>query len=400
MGHREDPPVGVDQPLPAINDVPDPRDEVAIYRDLISDSPAFHWLLTSLKKEMSLSPAEPDVIGAIRRDILDSLKTSVPTKVSRKTSAVPYSALFDLDWNPIAFWLQQDYQGHPYEGIGKVITLSGSVENAQALTCERYVQQTWPSIGLDILDLVRSVMPNGSARNSRTLSDGTKVMASRDEWRFKVKVTGTKDSIVQIGEQVAWLGTALRSSPNDLGISFCVPFISKTFISDGPSHPTGTLSVPTSGYLINFTIDALAKRSEAQENGRCWYNIFRNPIVVRGFPIPRRLESASGLEIPLEMMAALIETNRINQFRDTLYLKGFSSMLVAVAQTTNFILWHFYCDNGGGRISYLEHKITTSQNRPSMSDLGRCRHIVGWLLEAKCLAGRPPEVGHQMFVWR
>jgi hypothetical protein len=47
------------------------------------------------------------------------------------------------------------------EVVAKVITLTGSAMDAQALTCEQYLCQTWPSAGEYIIRLVKDVVRGG-----------------------------------------------------------------------------------------------------------------------------------------------------------------------------------------------------------------------------------------------
>lgn len=65
---------------------------------------------------------------------------------------------FLIDWDPISFLREQQYQGSLHETIEKVITLTGSTKNAQALTTLEYLRQTWPTTGEHILQLVKDVL--------------------------------------------------------------------------------------------------------------------------------------------------------------------------------------------------------------------------------------------------
>src|SRR5436309_1315620 len=50
--------------------------QLLAYRDFISKSPAYEWLLASLRKEFLLAPAEPNSMEAIRQEIIKSLPSS------------------------------------------------------------------------------------------------------------------------------------------------------------------------------------------------------------------------------------------------------------------------------------------------------------------------------------
>jgi hypothetical protein len=201
---------------------------------------------------------------------------------------------------------------------------------------------------------------------------------------FVVEAYGTGDSVAEIGQQFAWLGSALRSSPYDNGISYCTPSISPIYSALQPLDMTS--SWPEIICKINFTV----QKEEVQydpDNGQCWHNMFRNPVVVRGYPILRRSEQNTGLEIPLNMMARLAQTKLANIFNGKLFIKGFSIMLIPTKHARDLVIWHLLYNKYGNRISYLENTVPHAEN-VSIFDLEKNRHILGWCSEVKTYAGR------------
>jgi hypothetical protein len=201
-----------------------------------------------------------------------------------------------------------------------------------------------------------------------------------------VEVFGTGDAVAEIGEQLAWLGAALRSSPYELGVSYCTPFISDIRIDNAPPPAFGTSSACEVLCKIGFTVEQVVKHLETS-NGQCWHNMFRNPVVVRGYPILRKYEPDVGLEIPLNMMAGLARTQRANIFNGKLFIKGFSTMLVPTKRSGDLLIWHLLYNKEGNRISYLDNIIPHAEN-VSFSDLETARHVVGWCSEVQNYAGR------------
>lgn len=55
-------------------------------------------------------------------------------------------------------------------------------------------------------------------------SDPSKLTGWKTLSAVYVEVSGTRSSIAEIGEQLAWLDSALRTSPF-IGISSCIPYI-------------------------------------------------------------------------------------------------------------------------------------------------------------------------------
>jgi hypothetical protein len=214
----------------------------------------------------------------------------------------------------------------------------------------------------------------------------TKLTAWIQESKFMVEAFGTGDSVAEIGEQLAWLGAALRSSPCELGVAYCTPFISDIHVDNAPHPVSGTPSWANIFCKIDFTVQEREEHLESS-NGQCWHNMFRNPVVVKGYPIPRRSESNTGLEIPLNMMAGLARTQRANTFNGKLFIKGFSTMLVPTKHSGDLLIWHLLYNKDGNRISYLDNTIPHVENI-SIFDLEKARHVVGWCSEIRNYAGR------------
>lgn len=128
------------------------------YRDFIVKTPAYSWLVTSVQREATLTRATPDIMEDIREKILRSWPSFY--KVSRRASSQEYKATFELDWDPLSFVKEQQYAESPDEALERAITLTGSVNNAQAMTTGEYLSQTWPATGKHVMRLVTDVVRN------------------------------------------------------------------------------------------------------------------------------------------------------------------------------------------------------------------------------------------------
>lgn len=185
-----------------------------------------------------------------------------------------------------------------------------------------------------------------------------------------VEAIGLAVSIAETGEQLAWLGAALRTSPQQDGLVHCTPTIHNSY---------------GSAYRIEFTLEAVPQPPR-NVNGQCWHDIFRNPVIVKGYPIPRRVEWNTGLEIPLNIMARLARTQRVDRFKEKVYMKGFSTLLVPTKRNENILCWHLIYNRDGSRISYLDDYLHQQQYIGRL-DLESLRHILGWCSEARFYAG-------------
>ncbi|KAK5655735.1 hypothetical protein OQA88_5272 [Cercophora sp. LCS_1] len=360
------------------------------YRDCLASSFAYEWLLETLKRQVLLTSASPDIKGGIRWQILKSLPRS-GGKVSRRAPSEAHSALFKVNWDPVSFIEEQKYSVSPGAAVAAAVTITGSVQDAQALASEQYVRQTWHSTSIlrliqDVLRRAPGVQCSVNINLPVTLADQATVQAHLSGSTLWVTVHGPEPSIADVGEQLAWFGAALRSSPPDeryKGMWYCFPTVTlgPPVTIQLPSQPDTTVQ---GGY---FKIDFRFEMTQVSDlNGQCWHSMFRNPVIVRGYPIAKRHEKSTGLEMPLAAMAQLIRCKYLTVFDDMLFFKGFSSMLALNERKGDLLLWHFYYNPGGGRISYLEH---TNQLLEDFTEhhLDTSRHIVGWCSKVKIYAG-------------
>jgi hypothetical protein len=146
------------------------------------------------------------------------------------------------------------------------------------------------------------------------------------------RVTGPLQILLEIGQQLAWLGSALRTSDT-----------SQVGRSEAQILPLGPFS---SDFQINFTVYPL-KESEVS----CWHNLFVNPVIACGFPISVRVDEV-GLEIPIHMMAALAGASHAVEYEGGILLKGFSSMLVPQKRSGDSIQWHFIRNKDDSRLPF------------------------------------------------
>lgn len=224
------------------------------------------------------------------------------------------------------------------------------------------------------------------------LSDGTRLTIwietpkSTGESTLLVEVIGTPYSVAEIGEQMAWLGASLRSSPYPEGVAYSRPMIDNIRVIQNKGK------APAKAYLAELQSDikfhVYSKQSASEENGLCWHSLFRNPMVVEGFPILRRPDerTVSGIEISLYIMASLAQARYVNIFMGGVYVKGFSTLLVPTEQCGDTTMWHLVHNRNGDRISYLDSPVLPTE-QVTVQQLEKARHVLGWCSEAKYLAG-------------
>lgn len=220
---------------------------------------------------------------------------------------------------------------------------------------------------------------------------------------FVLYVSGTEpSSVVEVAQQLAWLGAALRTSPYERGIASCTPSISGTSCvissdTDERGHSSGKqVQNPTveSRFKLSFSFNPLPCEAK-YSNGQCWQNLFLNPVLVRGYPVTRRPKGVKGLELSLDVMATLLQASQLTWFGDRPFIKGFSALVVPTQVEQGAMLWHLvFNQSKKKRISYNDPRVPRSRhsNAEKIDDrtLERSRHILGWCSQVKSLTGKIP----------
>ena len=171
-----------------------------------------------------------------------------------------------------------------------------------------------------------------------------------------------------------WLATACRRSYAPDSITYCTP----------------RLDVSAGGKRIDAQFVQVQLSEEEKHSGAvCWLTMFRNPVIATGYPVCARNEEQVGLELPLQMMAALGRATWATIYYGSMVLKGFRSMFVPVARHSTSIIWHFLLGVSGKRMSYNE--AAKHCKDPLGIDYGcleQVRHFVGWTSDVTSLIGK------------
>lgn len=312
----------------------------------------------------------------------------------------------------------QRYEGSLGDALQNAMTLTGEGNQVQAATCLEYMRQTWPQTGPRLLkflgelydgDVRARTMHQGLFRSlnqacnpltSLTLdnmttgrrSSGMRMIAHYQGSYLTVLACGDTFSVAELGAQLAWLGGALRASPSQTISSSCVPY---TLIF--PEKHAEDLGRPVIGCFIDYrnVVQHAISVDRNQPSGSCWRSLFRNPAIVKGFPIPRRSRSNSGMQTSIGGMAALIKARRIVTFAGTTFIKGFSAMLAAVDADANTVYWHLFFNEDGHYISYEDPRVPrvspAASNTANIDvDDPKTQHILGWCVAIKNYTGLSP----------
>jgi hypothetical protein len=196
-------------------------------------------------------------------------------------------------------------------------------------------------------------------------------------------VTGTADSVAEIGEILAWLVSGLILSDFPTGICASNPVLH--------SHP-----VRPGAKCTSFTISPLLSQERRRDHahpasGNCWTDVLGNTIHVRGYPTARRAEHHTGMEVSLATMMALVRSERLGRFKGHFCIKGYCSIILPTRQRGDCIYWHLITNRGGEYIHSTDYRVQRFWNvypkDLSLARLVTSRHILGWCDNIRNLAG-------------
>ncbi|KAM0254595.1 hypothetical protein ACHAQJ_006631 [Trichoderma viride] len=193
------------------------------YWDIIYETEPYEWLISRLRREFLLTSTELNIMNEIKQKITSHLPK--PSLENPTRSSTTYKVMFTVDWDLLDFLKTQQYEDKPYQADMAITLTGGSYKDAQALTCAQYLSQTWPGSGEHVMLLLLDVIRKPRARCSWKLPDNTMITAWIDKPQFSIEALGCETSVVEIGEQIAWISAALRASTAENKFSYCKPYI-------------------------------------------------------------------------------------------------------------------------------------------------------------------------------
>ncbi|KAI0402500.1 hypothetical protein F4802DRAFT_575304 [Xylaria palmicola] len=349
------------------------------YRKILAEDSTYDWMLAHLHRYLILPPVSCDIMNPIRHKI--QLAFPQTKYVSRNISPQEVQVTFTVKWDIMGFLRQQDYGIAHSEAIPNSITLSGTETHALALPCQQYMVRLWPLTGLQTLKLIQKTLDSMEHKKKLSFSTPSRLTLEAsifDGTSIVVTASGLPYFVAEVGEQLAWLGSALRPSVPKTGISVCTPYLV-------PGSPISHNPPDKVNFVIEYKINQCCL-SEEKSNGQCWSYLFSDPIIAGGFPVFHRPESDTGLEMPLGLMVAMMGTKYLDTFNSKVYIKGFNTMLVPAKLSDGLIIWHLLSnEDPSRRISYLSSEI--SYPGIAQIDLKQSRHILGWCVEAISIVG-------------
>ncbi len=370
------------------------------YREIIKQASAYQWLLWRIAAADRLEcPGPYNAQKGVTEYILEHMDLQ---KQFRRGKSPRINVDYHLDWSLSAFHAEQQYSCTVEQVLEQAITIIGYGNDVYAATCLQYVSQTWGKTGVHLLHVLQQAVldsvhagsstPKGAQPKQNSFTEPF-ISASYRHGKFLVSASGIPYSVAEVGELLAWIAASLRSSPSKRRALSCYPVVSFVLKSGAQAPDTSTDEAEMTGLCkIGVQFQTLNKNVSDGSSGSCWLDSFRNPVVVEGYPIPRRSRAGSGLEVSIDIIASLANATYLVNFCGRTVLKGFSTMLVVTEVIGSIVFWHLFYNEDRAYISYEDTRIPRIQKSEGsqtlhQATLATSRHILGWCKEVSCLAG-------------
>jgi hypothetical protein len=303
--------------------------ELALY-----ESNSFQMLRDNLRLFLSPRPAERAVFEAWPPD---------------QSRSLPDELIHHVEWELVRFLDTNYEQG---QALGRILTLSGQDDDAQASTCKEYLTENWPEAGPLLLAAIEEyfTIRNGGKRFIDPLyhfSNDLERVSIRaflcpfpDEGgtttskKFHIIVKAKYTFQVQMTTAISWLCATCRQSPYDNIFRSSV-----AIKSDDAPDKKQPRTVDYTSKTIRYSLLDL---EPVASNKACWHGLFPRGVVAYGFPTRPRNEGM-GLDIDFPEMMIASRCLSFVEYDCGLIAHGLTSLLIPIKQLLedDGVQWHF-----------------------------------------------------------
>lgn len=129
--------------------------QLSDYKAFVHQSDAYQWLLSRISRHDRLSFGTPDITTEIGDQILTQLQSHDRLHTMSRHKPSPLASMtFHLDWAPQVFIRSLGLDPLCPNILQRILCLTGTWREAQAMTVSEYLHQTWPVTA----KLVESIM--------------------------------------------------------------------------------------------------------------------------------------------------------------------------------------------------------------------------------------------------
>jgi ankyrin repeat protein len=295
-----------------------------------------------------------------------------------------------VDWN-VSQFVKNELSG--VEDLRKAVTLTGSVQNAQMMSCEDYVAQTWGNSGLKVLDTLIESLRRGHAELNDSerraegfvgrsmeryaesnIPDRQRVTFDSKGDTVRITVNAPEKFTVDLMEQIAWLGCVFTCEQENSGHG---PFLATGYYWRPFDFDYQSLS-------YHLVIKSCSLKGYLEEP--CWTNILRSATLAVGFPLRKRPEGI-GLEIPFPLLLRFADISVSMDYDGGTILVGASTILFPSQKLEDGIQWHIAdATSAQEAVQVIDRSPNWIQTR-DIGELAEFRAYLGYCKHALVLLG-------------
>ncbi|RFU34109.1 hypothetical protein B7463_g2198, partial [Scytalidium lignicola] len=365
--------------------------DLSLYHRTIFNSTAYEWFLANLRKEsvLSLSEKQPRVMAEISQEILNKLPTGT---MSKHGPVNIHEVEFLLQWEGTT---RKQLEQKLYEGLigsgrpsvsSTIVT--GSPEAAQALTIRQYLDQTWPTTGLQLLDVLQKTVTNPDHRYNVMFPDETRLEAIITCSSLVIVTVGPAQFVAECGEQLAWLRAALSASQHSVG--YCTPKITRYWVESVPSLSNGSKYKGHCDIGLDIAEPPVNPGDSKVRVQNDWQDLIGESIIIVGFPISRRPENYLGLEISYDILLYFLQACKTTTVDGLILIKGTKRALKLVKRSGDVFLWHLLPTSKSPPSCCVDHVVEDTVSLPyhpiDLKSLNTSRHIINRCIDLQTAA--------------
>ena len=370
--------------------------------EAVKDCLQYQWLVQRIMREHSLFIPGRDAMNRLA-DELGKLFELSSLSLAKQSTEVILNLRLDGDFlqnisDARADLLARDFLSEEivtskFEMLVSALTMTGTQNCLQAISCGAYLDQVWPLDGRSVLRFLVSVDNFHCEEPTLLRLSDMSVEVVRAEVGQSFRLQGEANAVIEVVQIIGWIYATFQRSPFEDGACYipCISTLSSKatgLLGDASIEPE--IMPQQHIQIYNCAINLLGQPLESQSGqGNCWLGALYRPIIVEGYPIPRRPSGCEGLEISYDLLMQVLGATFVTHYNNMLFVRASSQMIYMTGEVGSILQWH-YVSSGHAKVPVSYYDIPkNSALSTKCPKLEGSRHIVGWCSQAKCSAGAP-----------
>lgn len=228
-----------------------------------------------------------------------------------------------------------------------------------------------------------------------TFPDNTQLDATIDRFCLIITATGPPVFIAECGEQLSWLGAAVQHD-SQRAFNICTASVVKRSVEDLNRSSTRTKHLHRYKLWHDLSSTWELERSVSKAGEYC-QGLVGKSVLILGFPITRRPEGYSGLEVSFETLLKLLEAKEASLKNGMVVVKGRKATLWLAKHTDAVYLWHHFYELTENGTACMDGCTGRYHDGIDLRSLEIGRHILGKCMEFPTAGTTTKETGFRRY---